>query len=213
MVAETKTHRVVVQPDGSVTIPSEVLERAGIKSGDEVYFWSFGQGNLRAVLIPNPFTARARAVCHSRTAHSLVRSRAMRPANLARARIDRDDVSVGGLNDHVRANRLSEARQSVRDRRSVLREPASAVRRSEAADPPSISPSRRLPDDDDVLAGGRRPWSIQPIAEQIVLVLVAEQPVVRASRRPAAHRMPARCEHRPWHRPAGSPPTGRRPAR
>jgi bifunctional DNA-binding transcriptional regulator/antitoxin component of YhaV-PrlF toxin-antitoxin module len=53
MVAETKTRQVVVQADGSVTIPAEVLERAGIKPGDELYFWTTGQGNLSAVLLPN----------------------------------------------------------------------------------------------------------------------------------------------------------------
>jgi bifunctional DNA-binding transcriptional regulator/antitoxin component of YhaV-PrlF toxin-antitoxin module len=52
MVAESKTHQMVVQPDGSVTIPAEVLDRAGIKPGDEVYFWTTGQGNLSAVRLP-----------------------------------------------------------------------------------------------------------------------------------------------------------------
>jgi bifunctional DNA-binding transcriptional regulator/antitoxin component of YhaV-PrlF toxin-antitoxin module len=53
MVAEARTRQVVVQGDGSVTIPAEVLERAGIKPGDELYFWTTGRGDLNGDLIPD----------------------------------------------------------------------------------------------------------------------------------------------------------------
>ena len=52
MVLETQTRQAVVQADGSVVIPVDVLERAGIKPGDELHVWSTGQGNLSAVLLP-----------------------------------------------------------------------------------------------------------------------------------------------------------------
>ena len=53
MATETATRQVTVQPDGSVQVPREVLDRAGIKPGDEVYFWTTGRGDLNAVMIPH----------------------------------------------------------------------------------------------------------------------------------------------------------------
>lgn len=53
MVAQTATQQTIVQPDGSVKIPSDVLERAGIKPGDEVFFWTTGRGDLKVVNVPN----------------------------------------------------------------------------------------------------------------------------------------------------------------
>ena len=48
----TTTHHVIVQPDGSIRVPQEVLDRAGIKPGDEVYVWTTGRGDLNAVMLP-----------------------------------------------------------------------------------------------------------------------------------------------------------------
>lgn len=53
MVTETTTRPAIVQPDGSVTIPEAVLDRAGIKPGDELFFWTSGRGELDAVVFPN----------------------------------------------------------------------------------------------------------------------------------------------------------------
>jgi bifunctional DNA-binding transcriptional regulator/antitoxin component of YhaV-PrlF toxin-antitoxin module len=52
LATATATRQVIVQDDGSVTIPRDVLDRAGIKPGDELHFWSTGQGNLSAVMLP-----------------------------------------------------------------------------------------------------------------------------------------------------------------
>jgi bifunctional DNA-binding transcriptional regulator/antitoxin component of YhaV-PrlF toxin-antitoxin module len=52
MATETATRQVIVQPDGSIKVPSAVLERAGIKPGDELYLWTTGRGDLNALMIP-----------------------------------------------------------------------------------------------------------------------------------------------------------------
>ena len=53
MATETAMRQVIVQPDGSIKVPSEVLHRAGIKPGDEVYLWTTGRGDLNGVMIPD----------------------------------------------------------------------------------------------------------------------------------------------------------------
>jgi hypothetical protein len=52
MATETATRQVIIQQDGSIQVPLAVLERAGIKPGDEVYVWTTGRGDLNAVLLP-----------------------------------------------------------------------------------------------------------------------------------------------------------------
>jgi hypothetical protein len=49
----TTNHLIVVQSDGSIKVPLEVLDRAGIKPGDEVYVWTTGRRDLNAVVIPH----------------------------------------------------------------------------------------------------------------------------------------------------------------
>ena len=47
MATETATRQVIVQADGSLTVPAEVLDRAGIKPGDNVVIWQSNVGDLR----------------------------------------------------------------------------------------------------------------------------------------------------------------------
>jgi bifunctional DNA-binding transcriptional regulator/antitoxin component of YhaV-PrlF toxin-antitoxin module len=44
--------QAVVQDDGSITVPLDVLTRAGIKPGDEVVFWTTGRGDINVVMVP-----------------------------------------------------------------------------------------------------------------------------------------------------------------
>lgn len=43
--------QAVVQDDGSIQVPADVLTRAGIKPGDEVMFSTTGQRDLRVVVL------------------------------------------------------------------------------------------------------------------------------------------------------------------